>query len=234
MPTCSSTACTHHRRPARRRGPCRHPSPAAPGTQNADPASADRHAAAGSALPGALGGWLTRCPVRQIQPAQIPPAAGVLGMPAAGPRTRGVIKEQAACGAGAAAHTAWIGDGEFLDEAASQPSGSRGIVPHQAPMEPPVSGGEFRAGDAAGGRSVEQCAVGAWPLGSASAARAASCWTWRRDGRSAPVTGPAVSGASCRAAVAGSGKTGSAIHLPRSAVGSMTSANSPPPKVRTL
>jgi hypothetical protein len=31
-----------------------------------DPASADRHAAAGSALPGALGGWLTRCPVMKL------------------------------------------------------------------------------------------------------------------------------------------------------------------------
>jgi AcrR family transcriptional regulator len=66
MPTCSSTASTHHRRPARRPGPRHHPSPATPGTQNVDPASADRHAAAGSALPGALGGWLTRRPVRQI------------------------------------------------------------------------------------------------------------------------------------------------------------------------
>src|SRR5713101_327548 len=54
MPTCSSTASTHHRRPARRHGPRHHPSPATPGTQNVDPANADRHAAAGSALLGDL------------------------------------------------------------------------------------------------------------------------------------------------------------------------------------
>jgi hypothetical protein len=36
-----------------------------------EPASADRHATAGSAPPGAPGGWLARRPVRQIEPAQI-------------------------------------------------------------------------------------------------------------------------------------------------------------------